>query len=151
MEGSSVVSFAEEVMRLMSGMMRGAFKIDNSMLAKKDVTFSQIVSLDLLNTKGMLKMKDIAASLNISLPAVTGLVDRLHKIGMVKRVLDKADRRVIYVRLTNKGEKALLDFRSKRRELIEKTFSKLTEEERTSYINILRKLKDIISSEKNEK
>jgi len=116
-------------------------------LAKGQITIPQFVALNFINGNGPVKMKDIAKDFKISLPAATGIVQRLFNSELVKRVDDKADRRVIRIVATPKGKKIVEQISAKRKELIESIFSKLTEEERQSYLHILRKLKNIISSD----
>ncbi|MBN2284248.1 MAG: MarR family transcriptional regulator [Deltaproteobacteria bacterium] len=48
-------------------------------------------------------VKDIAARVQLDSPAVTGIVDRLVKEGLVRREEDPADRRSLRVSLTEKG------------------------------------------------
>ena len=50
---------------------------------------------------------DIATWLRRSTNSISMLVDRMVKAGLVRRVRDKTDRRVVYVTLTSKGENIL--------------------------------------------
>ncbi len=49
---------------------------------------------------------ELANVAGVSAPAISRSVDELEKLGYVKRIRDeKEDRRRVYVRLTNKGDK----------------------------------------------
>jgi DNA-binding MarR family transcriptional regulator len=127
------------------------FKKQTDALGRGKITVPQYLSLDLLKSHGFLKMKDIAKELNISLPAATGLVDRLYRMGMVKRTYDERDRRLIIITLTSKGKQTLEQIRSQRQKAIQQVFGKLTEKERLTYLRIVRKLKKILHSRSHEK
>jgi DNA-binding MarR family transcriptional regulator len=50
---------------------------------------------------------EIARRLLQQVPAITGLIDRLEKQGLVERNRCTEDRRVVYVQITNQGKKKL--------------------------------------------
>jgi DNA-binding MarR family transcriptional regulator len=147
MNKDSLAAFSEELSRILPHIVRGMFKRQTDALGRGKITIPQYLSLDLLNTHGVLKMKDIAKELNISLPAATGLISRLHRLGMVKRIFDEKDRRVIYITPTPKGKATTEHIRRQRQRAVQEVFSKLTEKERDSYLRILRKLKKILYPE----
>jgi len=144
MQASHISSFSKEVAALMPLILRGMVKKEGDFIHKGGLTIAQMLALHLLDEKGLLKMKEIASELNISLPAATGLIDRLHKIGMIKREYDESDRRIIRIKLTPKGKKSLDTVSDSKRRVTENIFSKLTEKERQDYLAILRKVKDVI-------
>ena len=78
------------------------------------------------------------------MPAVTGLINRLFKMKMVKRLHATADRRVIYISLTSLGKKTLERIKESRRRVFEELFTDLSDEERSTYLAIVRKVKGII-------
>jgi DNA-binding MarR family transcriptional regulator len=55
-------------------------------------------------------VRGLAALLNISKPAVTRALDRLSKLGIVRRKVDETDRRSILVQRTVKGSVFLREF-----------------------------------------
>ena len=144
MTQSSLASFAAELVKLLPYIIRGISQRQADALLSGKITVPQYLCLDLLATQAALKMKDIAKSAHVSLPAATGLVERLYSIGLVKRESDEKDRRVIYVTLTAKGKKVIDEVRQKRKKAIEDLFGKLSEVERNQYLKILRKLKKIL-------
>lgn len=147
---NSLSSFSEEISKILPYLMRGMFKKGFDVMGFGKITIPQFMTLDILDFYKTIKMKDIAKILNISLPATTGLVGRLHKIGMIKRIYDKKDRRVIYISLTPRGNQAVKKVRIDRKKMIENLFSKLTEKERENYLKILRKLKKVVENENSK-
>lgn len=68
-----------------------------------DVTMSQFKVLLLLQKEGALRVSEIASALSVSQAVVTGVTDRLVHRGLVERVGDPHDRRVVICRLTEDG------------------------------------------------
>ena len=56
------------------------------------VTFPQMVILDILRVKGENKMSDMSRVLGVTKSAVTGLVDRLIRTGLVRRERQRKQR-----------------------------------------------------------
>ncbi len=123
---------------------RGMFRKHKDQLGRGLLSVPQFLSLDLIDRNKAIPMKDIAKELNVSLPAATGIVERLYKLGLVKRIADSQDRRIIKIILTPKGERVLENTRRARREAVEEAFSSLTNKERKIYLEILKKVKDNI-------
>ena len=71
----------------------------------RDLSLStaHVYLMTLLESHGPLAMSQLAELLQMALPNATGLVDRVHERGIVDRVRDTADRRVVLVRLTRSG------------------------------------------------
>lgn len=62
-----------------------------------------------------MQVSDVAASLNVTVSAATGMVDRLVRAGFATRERDKKDRRVVWVTITAAGQTALAQAESERR------------------------------------
>ena len=114
----------------------------------EEITIPQIVSLSLIESSKYLRMKDIAKGLSITLPAATGMIERLYKMGMVKRVADENDRRVIKILLTKKGKDILKKIQLRKKQMFESIFNRLSEEDRFNYIKIIKEIKNIVINEK---
>jgi len=100
----------------------------------------QALLIKLLSGHGPLKMSDIATMLGIKPPAASALVDGVEKLGLIERAHDDADRRVCHVLLTDSGKAALVTGERRRRELMERYTSVLTEEDIANLLRIQRKL-----------
>jgi len=82
---------------------RRLWRYVNSEYAKYGITIGQtFILFDLLNHDGS-PVKDVAERVQVDSPAVTGFVDRLVREGLVERVMDQDDRRVMKLHLTPKG------------------------------------------------
>jgi DNA-binding MarR family transcriptional regulator len=75
-----------------------------------DLTIPQFKALALLQSRGPQRMGGLSASLGTTLSATTSTVDRLVDKGMVERLPDPEDRRVVICRLTPQGREAYEKF-----------------------------------------
>jgi DNA-binding MarR family transcriptional regulator len=92
-----------------------------------EVTPIQVMLLFFLQRNNGLSLTQISQGLMLENPTVTGLIDRLEKLGYVKRADHPNDRRVYLVHLTEKGNKVAnkaLPIVKKLNEEIKKGYSK---------------------------
>lgn len=85
----------------------------------------------ILHKRGSLAMQELAASLDVAPPTVTGLVKRLLEQGYVQRVRDESDWRTVRVELTEEGRKALIRHHHERVAALRARIDQLDEDERT--------------------
>jgi MarR family transcriptional regulator for hemolysin len=71
--------------------------------AEAGVTAAQAAVMFLLSRRGERRMSDIGEVLQLNPPAVTGLIGRMEKIGLVRKTASKTDKRSAVVSLTEKG------------------------------------------------
>lgn len=67
------------------------------------ITESQLNVLEYLTTKNCLKPSDFTDVLKTTPAAVTTLLDRMEKNDLIKRTRDEKDRRIVWVKATEKG------------------------------------------------
>jgi DNA-binding MarR family transcriptional regulator len=102
------------------------------------LTSSQAHILELLENGGSQKVSDIAEALDITLSAVTGLADRLLTAGYIKRDRSELDRRIVLLKVTELGSKALIDVLNQRRAILRKYYGGLREEDIQHLVRIYR-------------
>jgi DNA-binding MarR family transcriptional regulator len=61
--------------------------------------------LDILDERGSMSAGDLAQESRLTTGAITGVVDRLERAGLARRVPDPSDRRRVHVELTEKAFK----------------------------------------------
>ncbi|MFD4530057.1 MarR family winged helix-turn-helix transcriptional regulator [Streptomyces sp. NPDC058470] len=88
------------------------------------------------------RMADLAERLEVVPRAVTTLVDGLETSGMVRRVPDPTNRRVIRIEVTDEGRKALGELRAARRSAADEILAPLTDEQREVLGGLLNTLVD---------
>jgi MarR family transcriptional regulator, organic hydroperoxide resistance regulator len=82
--------------------------IASERLVRQGVSMGHLHVMSMLERHGDLPMNRIAEILDVSDSNATGLIDRMEERGLVERVRAADDRRVVLVRVTDKG-RAVLD------------------------------------------
>lgn len=113
----------------------------------KGITPSQFMVMKIINKKGRVTVSEVAEELCVSLSAITSLVDRLHKVNYVTRRRDEQDRRLVWLELTSSGEQILAECRLNRKQVLEKYFGQLLEEDLEKMVAIYEKLLKILQKE----
>ncbi len=93
-----------------------------------------------LYKNGKMTMKDIANSIHRTKPTVTVLVDKLEKLGYIKREASEEDNRSTNIVLTQKGEDFKVIFEKISNELNKMLYKNLSLEESELIEKLLRKV-----------
>ncbi|MBY0099403.1 MarR family transcriptional regulator [Mesobacillus maritimus] len=109
---------------------------------------SPILVLSDLKKNGVQKQVELADKLGYTKGAMTNIATKLLDLGLVEKVLDETDRRVIQLRITPTGEKALSEAQAIGQTLFMQHFEALNEEEINQYFNIQEKLLKHIEDQK---
>jgi DNA-binding MarR family transcriptional regulator len=141
-------SFAREMADFMPRYMREAFQKFSTMWAK-DITISHMITLNVLKMADRCRMNQIAKALHVSTSAATGLVDRMVKADLLKRVPDKNDRRIINIEMTQKGQKIVDDIHKQRYKFILDVFGKIKPAEREAFLGTMKTIYGILKKGKN--
>lgn len=102
-----------------------------------DISFGQLKALHYIESKNSPNMKEIADELGITPPSVTALVDPFVLHGLVKRIYDNKDRRIVKLTLTAKGKAYLDEHYKNMTEKMEKLISVLSERQIANFKEIL--------------
>lgn len=136
--------FAEKIEEVMPTVMRGFAKMQTNELFKGKITLPQFFVLSHLDKHGESKMNELAKVMDVTTAAATGIVDRLVRYGYIMRTYDPKDRRVINVRLTQKGSDLVKKICRQRREVTTDVFGKISKEERETYLAIMMHIRDVL-------
>lgn len=104
------------------------------------VTNTQIYMLFYIRAQGECVVTDIANYLGVTLGAVTSIVDRLHDFGLVNRVRSEADRRMVIIKLSERGEELLRSIDVKRKEVVDFYLKDISREEIIYFSNTMEKI-----------
>jgi DNA-binding MarR family transcriptional regulator len=91
-----------------------------------------------LENDGSLPMGRLAETMDVSQASATGIVDRMEQRGLVERLRDEQDRRVVRVALTSLGRETVAGFATERRDHLQQILGALTEEELAGFLAGLR-------------
>lgn len=95
---------------------------------------------------GPLPILEIAGRTITVVPGITGLINRLERAGFVNRERCAKDRRVIYVTLSEKGQKTLAALDGPLEELHETLVGHLTKSELKELVRLLEKARGPLSA-----
>ena len=118
-----------------------------SILKRYRVNEMEVDIIHFLNNNDMKKMKEVGEHFHIKLSTLTSTIDKLEKNKLVKRKNSKEDRRVIYIRPTNKGEKLLADLDASMRKVSEHVTDSLSSSDFDALTNGLEAIKDFVNSQ----
>lgn len=76
---------------------------------KLNLTMPQLKVLMLLNHRDNLTSSQLAEDLSVSLPNMTGIIDRLVQQNLVRRVQSDKDRRVVFIKLTDNSKDIFIE------------------------------------------
>jgi DNA-binding MarR family transcriptional regulator len=115
-------------------------------LARGKVSFPQFFLLGHLCAQGGTGMSRIAELMNHSTPAATGLVQRLEKLGYVRRSHEADDRRKVTVAATPKGKRLVEGIRQEMIGNLEKVMGRLDPGDQNAWLDIYRKIHEYCTS-----
>ena len=111
------------------------------------ITTTQLLVLECLGVCGPCKMNTLVGALKVEFSAATTIIDRLVKTGFVIRQRGREDRRTVFVALSVKGKKILLEDHQRRKKAFMEVFSRVSAKEREDYLRILEKIVESFSYE----
>lgn len=98
-------------------------------LHQQGISMAHLQTLWILQESGPLPMTHLADVLGVAVPNATGIVDRMEQRGLVERVREDADRRVVTVRPTHAGELATEEVDGWRSDMLEVLLDRLDTEQ----------------------
>lgn len=104
------------------------------------VTLPQLMLLNLTSIHGPCRLTALAEKIEVKPSAVTVMVDRLEKRGLVRRVQDPDDRRAVRVEITAEGRDVLDKARELRNEVLGGFMNGLNPEEARRLADLLERL-----------
>ena len=109
-------------------------------LSRGNVSFSQYCLLSFLREQKELTMSEVAQRMGHTTAASTGLVDRLEKLGLVRRAHGKEDRRKVHVRITASGAALVGEVRDDMVSNLLKMMAALDPHEQKTWLQIYEKI-----------
>jgi len=104
------------------------------------LTGPQLTVLKLLETFQDLSLSSLSERIRAQNSTVTGIIDRMEREGLVGRERSKSDRRVVYIKLTEKGAKLAREIRVEPLEIFRTALTSLTPADLRDLLRILMKL-----------
>lgn len=127
------------VARLVPSIMRG---VQLEFFVKRGVTQTQFLVIVAIRSYGRCGMGQLARSLHVSRPTISGVVDRLVRAGHVRRVPQADDRRQVMVELTAHGRDFFAQFETVIRRRWEEVLRALDPAELAAFHRVMTKLRE---------
>jgi MarR family transcriptional regulator, organic hydroperoxide resistance regulator len=99
--------------------------VGSERLVRHGVSMGHLHLMSMLDRHGELPMSRVAELLGVSDSNATGLVDRMEEHGFVERVRHPEDRRVVLVRVSDRGRQILSDVEVVRDDIIFRVLGRL--------------------------
>jgi DNA-binding MarR family transcriptional regulator len=134
----------EQRLRQIAGVVR---RKGRAMLEEYGITPPQFDALVILNWDGELTIGDLSNRLYLAYSTTTDLVDRLERQGFVVRQRDESDRRVVRVKVLEKGSSLIEKVVDARRAYLGSILESVGLDERKRILEVL----DLLHMKMNEK
>jgi DNA-binding MarR family transcriptional regulator len=105
------------------------------------ISSTQLHVLFLLDAEGRLPMTRLAELLGVSLPNVTGIVDRMVEHGLVERTRDASDRRLVVAATTDAGRRTVEEIDMLRRAQLARVLEMLSPADQRQALRTFRALR----------
>ncbi len=112
----------------------------NKSIAEKGLNPTEFAVLELLYHKGDQPLQQIGGKILLASGSITYVVDKLEQKGLLKRVACPNDRRVTFAQITDEGKQFINEIFPEHAQRINDMMSALTEEEKLTAIELLKKL-----------
>lgn len=114
--------------------------VDEGCVEKMDLTPHQFIVLKIIANTNNCIMSDLSKSLGVTMGNMTSMVDRLIREGYVTRDHDPADRRVVKVKLTDKGREIAVKASKRKQAMLLNIFKKLSKKDILTILGLFEKI-----------
>ena len=101
-------TLSDSIAELMPNIIQG---VHIGFLAKKKLTHTQFFVLAAIHSQGRPAMRTLSQNLQVSMPTMSGIVERLVQAGYARRLTGATDRRQVLVELTPQGRSIIAQFK----------------------------------------
>lgn len=115
-------------------------RITKELARRADLTGPQLTVLKLLEQFGDLSLSGLSERIRAQNSTVTGIIDRMEREALVVRERSKEDRRVVYIRLTDKGRELARGIPVEPMEIFRSALESLTPDDMRTLLRIMTKL-----------
>ncbi|WP_162462233.1 MarR family winged helix-turn-helix transcriptional regulator [Mycolicibacterium sp. CBMA 234] len=107
--------------------------VTRRLVDRDELNMTALDALHRLSTAGATRLSTLAATVGVSQPAMTQLIQRLDRSGFVRRTVDHSDGRVSLVAITDTGQAALETQRRARRERLAEILAESLPDEQAAF------------------
>src|SRR5262245_49341170 len=115
-------------------------RLTKGLASQFGLTAPQLTVIKLLEQLGDLSLSTLSERIRAQNSTVTGIIDRMEREGLVRRERSTTDRRVIYIRLSEKGAKLARQIQVEPMEIFRGALLSLSQGDLRELLRILTKL-----------
>jgi DNA-binding MarR family transcriptional regulator len=141
------VNRVREVVFQIRKLMQAGERYTKALNKKFNVSAPQVATLLTLFDEGPLSPSMIARHIMVNSSTVTGIIDRLEQKGLVFRLRNSPDRRIVTVELTESGKKLAQNAPPPIQQKIVEGLSQLSEQEMNSIVQSLTRLTEMVDAQ----
>ncbi|MEK3799052.1 MarR family transcriptional regulator [Peribacillus sp. FSL H8-0477] len=108
------------------------------------LTNGQFYMLRYIQEQGTCTSSNLAEAFFVNKSAITAIISRLKDKGLINRVRNEDDRRVVYLTLSEKGQKLFTETETRIHLLLENFITEFNEDEISAFITTYEKLSEIL-------
>lgn len=138
------VAEIEDLLRSVATILR---KRGRDILAGFEITPPQFDALLVLREYGELTMGELCIKMFLACSTATDLIDRMERNDLIARVRDPQDRRVIRLRVLDKGSRVIEEVLESRRQYLATILSEVDEAQRQQMIEALERINLLMNRE----
>jgi DNA-binding MarR family transcriptional regulator len=119
-------------------------RLTKGMASAFGLTGPQLTVIKLLETFDNLSLSSLSERIRAQNSTVTGIIDRMEREGLVRRERSTVDRRVIHIRLSDKGQKLARQIQVEPMEIFRAALASLTPTDLRDLLRIMNKLQAFV-------
>ena len=121
-------------------------RLTKGMASQFGLTGPQLTVIKLLETFQDLSLSSLSERIRAQNSTVTGIIDRMEREGLVRRERSTVDRRVVHIRLSDKGQKLARQIQVEPMEIFRDALASLTQADLRDLLRIMNKLQKYVRS-----
>ncbi len=114
---------------------------------KYKISALEMEIIQLIVLDGKKKMKEVGEHFNVKLSTLTSIIDKIERQRLVKRVNSKEDRRVVYLEVTQKGNKLYKDYSNYIQVISQLMQQSMKQEKFSAFVEGLEKMSEFVVSQ----
>jgi DNA-binding MarR family transcriptional regulator len=121
-------------------------RLTKGMASQFGLTGPQLTVIKLLESFQDLSLSSLSERIRAQNSTVTGIIDRMEREGLVRRERSTTDRRVVHIRLSDKGQKLARQIQVEPMEIFRDALASLTQADLRDLLRIMNKLQKYVRS-----
>lgn len=109
-------------------------------IKKYDFDLNEFAVIEVIYHYNCLRVSEINEKVLVNSSSLTYILDKLVNKGLIQRVKDQDDKRVIIIEITNEGKKLGDEIFPKHYQMLNNIFDVITDDERVILTNLLKKI-----------